>query len=952
MAEQQTIKYAPQWNNMTVNNMTFQTNNVVGNFNYPPNVPAYKPIMKFLLNCHLNKAFTNYPSVVYQNFLKEFWSTTVAYDPFSSTDETKQRPLREFLIKFLVLNRQRPLTIDFNTFCSSTGLDYNNGKYVAHLTPEAVQKELGKIAINPSYLDKTLVLKNSFPVAWRILFIFVIQVDIGEIIYNDLVTKLLNKSRLKYISYPRFISCALQVLLGSDYTQDENFGFLPGILRNSNFTKDPSKVTSIELTAHMIAINNRRDSVSPLPLFAKPKKGKSHTVTLTLPKSQGPEASGALSKKRQNPKSKNLPTETKVIPPKPTEGSEQSHSVSSGTVPDPQDLERNIQLASTGLPSTLDEGTRKSQPLPEGPATHPKNSRGNIQPLDRDLTSMTCDEGTIKTMSCLEGSLRDKDLGGNKPPANMEPINPTVADPSGTSAKYQVDQTQSTRLRYQSMTENKTSDTDSSCDDILKKYDNTLPLTKRQLVKYLRKVSTVLLDKITEDSREKHQEAAVNYANLKASIDDYYDEKIAHRDQTDKLAHALKQDEKLAAWGKSSTNMAWNLGSRLLGQSSGSVTPTLALTHIPANVEGENDTNTATEDPPSHTKGETDANKQEKSEEPRHSTDANIEFIGPSNHKNKANARMDKEEQIKKAKEEARLFSISKPEVIKVVREEAKKLGIHLKEVITTKAGEKFKKAQDAEHEVLKRQHTEKVRKSLELRKHKFENYMWTISSRLKPETITDIKIHLKTKPIVITVFRGIDDRNFDVHKPFAFGEFGISELDKLGEIIPKKKNAVVQDLMNSLSQRYERIRKMPEELGIKLALSAPTSAPEQASSKSSRKKRKHMELEPEIKIPGLECNRALPENVPFFNNMVIEEPEHGIFFTDEFGDQAFQRGSDIDKVGMEALVSYLVAASMVKLPENARFNMKLKKLIVEHPDQEKLKSKKVKLEALRYEMN
>ncbi|GJY40125.1 Toll/interleukin-1 receptor domain-containing protein [Tanacetum coccineum] len=47
----------------------------------------------------------------------------------------------------------------------------------------------------------------------------------------------------------------------------------------------------------------------------------------------------------------------------------------------------------------------------------------------------------------------------------------------------------------------------------------------------------------------------------------------------------------------------------------------------------------------------------------------------------------------------------------------------------------------------------------------------------------------------------------------------------------------------------------------------------------------------------------------------------------------------------MEALVSYLVAASMVKSPENARFIMKLKKLIAEHPDQEKLESKK--LEAL-----
>ncbi|GJT82160.1 hypothetical protein Tco_1056502 [Tanacetum coccineum] len=433
-------------------------------------------------------------------------------------------------------------------------------------------------------------------------------------------------------------------------------------------------------------------------------------------------------------------------------------------------------------------------------------------------------------------------------------------------------------------------------------------------------------------------------------------------------AHALKQDEELAVWAKSSTNMAWNLGSRLSGleraqnhiqssmsslkedthsiktmmtemcevfkgQSSGSVTPTLALTHILANVKGRNDTNTTTKDPLSHTEEETNANRQEKFKEPKHSTNANIEFIegkGIATDEQvedqrklvkassiirpdpdalipyiingevyyltaeQLQAHMDKEEKIKKAKEEARLFAISKPEVIKVVREEAKKLRIHPKEAITTKAGEKFKKAQDAEHEVLKRQHTEKVRKYLELRKHKYDNYMWTINSRLKPETITDIKIHPKTKPVVITVFRGTDGRNFDVYKPFAFGDFGISELDELRKIIPRKKNAV-------------------------LALPAPASAPEQASSKSSRKKMKHMELEPEIKIPGLECNRALPKNVPFINNMVIEEPEYGIFFPDEFGDQAFQRWGNIDKVGMEALVSYLVAASMVQSPKNAR---------------------------------
>ncbi|GJV53756.1 hypothetical protein Tco_1449497 [Tanacetum coccineum] len=216
-----------------------------------------------------------------------------------------------------------------------------------------------------------------------------------------------------------------------------------------------------------------------------------------------------------------------VAPPKPTKGSEQSHSVSSGTVPDPQFPKRNIQLAGTRLPSTLNGGTRKSQLL-------------------------------------LEGPCRDKDSEGLKPPADMEPQNNPVTDLSGTGAKYQVDETESTRLWYRSLAENKgntsskvepdikplqlqtfadvqafllfedemaqesddeevfeaeedmeedtqaeeeqhqspppntdkskpypdqetqESESDTSSPE-LKKYDNILPLTERQLVKYLRK---------------------------------------------------------------------------------------------------------------------------------------------------------------------------------------------------------------------------------------------------------------------------------------------------------------------------------------------------------------------------------------------------------------------------------------------------------------------------------
>ncbi|GKC13013.1 hypothetical protein Tco_1009795 [Tanacetum coccineum] len=57
---------------------------------------------------------------------------------------------------------------------------------------------------------------------------------------------------------------------------------------------------------------------------------------------------------------------------------------------------------------------------------------GNKQPLDRDITSTTSNEGMAKTMPRPEGSLGDKDSGGNIPLSDIEPIHNLVADLSRT----------------------------------------------------------------------------------------------------------------------------------------------------------------------------------------------------------------------------------------------------------------------------------------------------------------------------------------------------------------------------------------------------------------------------------------------------------------------------------------------------------------------------------------
>ncbi|GKA74301.1 hypothetical protein Tco_0780603 [Tanacetum coccineum] len=246
---------------------------------------------------------------------------------------------------------------------------------------------------------------------------------------------------------------------------------------------------------------------------------------------------------------------------------------------------------------------------------------------------------------------------------------------------------------------------------------------------------------------------------------------------------------------------------------SSSVTSTLALTNIPANVDGGYATNTATEEPPSHTERETEdpnmailiSSIQPTEVPPTQAqpittitTHPESSQAAPIIDKGKGIATEsdedplkklvsasttirpdpDEKEKLKKAAEEVRLFAISKPKVIKVVQEETKKIGLDPKKIASSKAERNKKRA---------------------------EQYMWTMTNRIKPKPITDVKIHPNTKPDVLSVYRNNDKRKFDVNNPFKFIDFGITELDELGQIIQKKKNSIVKDLMTSLSKRYER---------------------------------------------------------------------------------------------------------------------------------------------------
>ncbi|GJX83154.1 hypothetical protein Tco_0332635 [Tanacetum coccineum] len=146
------------------------------------------------------------------------------------------------------------------------------------------------------------------------------------------------------------------------------------------------------------------------------------------------------------------------------------------------------------------------------------------------------------------------------------------------------------------------------------------------------------------------------------------------------------------------------------------------------------------------------------------------------------------------------------------------------------------------------------LRKKEELMKKRYDNYVWTITIRRKPEKITDIHIHPKSTP------------------------------DELGSIFPTKSNKCVGDLMNSLSKKFEGLKRIANSLEINKSLPLP----EQDPLLPLNRKRKAMELKPETYIAGLHCNCTLLQGVSFMNNKVTEEPKHGLFFTDVFGDSSF----------------------------------------------------------------
>ncbi|GJS83016.1 hypothetical protein Tco_0749557 [Tanacetum coccineum] len=124
---------------------------------------------------------------------------------------------------------------------------------------------------------------------------------------------------------------------------------------------------------------------------------------------------------------------------------------------------------------------------------------------------------------------------------------------------------------------------------------------------------------------------------------------------------------------------------------------------------------------------------------------------------------------------------LSKPKIMKVVAEMVNEAEVQISR------RKEFLKHQESHLQVLSKAHNEKLKKKAELKNKSYDNYVWTITSRKKPEKINEIYIHLRTRPITITIYRNNNPRNFKVLKNFKFGDFSLSEWDERNAINPKK---------------------------------------------------------------------------------------------------------------------------------------------------------------------
>ncbi|GJZ75382.1 hypothetical protein Tco_0639847, partial [Tanacetum coccineum] len=184
----------------------------------------YQPMISFLSNCYINKALILQPSVMYVEYLQEFWYTTEVEKEMNT-------------ITFLLSWCDEPLSFTQKEFTSAIGLPI--GKNPVPLPP----KEIGshdQMNLNQQTITYCLI--------------YGLEIDIGGIIFLDLVHKLQNgkKHRELNIFYTRFLSMVFEKLLRDKYISNDLTLVKPHTIITASFQKPLA--SEVPLTLHMLKV--------------------------------------------------------------------------------------------------------------------------------------------------------------------------------------------------------------------------------------------------------------------------------------------------------------------------------------------------------------------------------------------------------------------------------------------------------------------------------------------------------------------------------------------------------------------------------------------------------------------------------------------------------------------------------------------------------------------------
>nr|GEW81738.1 hypothetical protein [Tanacetum cinerariifolium] len=193
-------------------------------------------------------------------------------------------------ITFTLANFDKPLSFVLDEISSIIGLNYSEN-YVSAPTKETVRACLATLGLvdkkNPKLSSTALV--NSYPLKviyfspiWMVVMLYVVKclggmqgshdrltinqqviayiliwgldVDIGNIIFSELVAKLQSrkKGRLPNAYYTRFISLVIEHLLGENYHSNKRLTFKP--LTISAISFKTSSTSEVALTSHMLKV--------------------------------------------------------------------------------------------------------------------------------------------------------------------------------------------------------------------------------------------------------------------------------------------------------------------------------------------------------------------------------------------------------------------------------------------------------------------------------------------------------------------------------------------------------------------------------------------------------------------------------------------------------------------------------------------------------------------------